>query len=144
MADKPKHTRFAPPVQAELKVPEKTLGPNTQTDFTCKVVDLTTAGADILINQQLEKGLVVELRLVYPELKEGLDLKGIVMRAIAPPPVAGATDWIIGIDFKKTTMEALNLLDKWRRHAISTMVRTRNEAKRRDFGVSGPGPDGMS
>jgi hypothetical protein len=143
MADKPKPTRFAPPVKAEVKVPGKLLGPITQTDFTCKVVDLTTSGADFLFSQQLEKGLGVELRLVYPELQEGIELKGTVIRAVAPPPVAGAKDWIIGVDFGKVTMEAHKLLDKWRRHALSTMVRTRNEDKRRDFGLHGPGPDGI-
>jgi hypothetical protein len=136
VADKP--LRFAPPVTAELTVPGRML-----TAVACKVVDLTLSGADFLLGEPLDKGTGVQLCIIYPELKEGLELKGTVVRAVAPPPVANAKDWIIGVDFGKVTPDARKQLEKWRKHALSTMVRRRNEDKRRDFGLAGPGPDGI-
>jgi c-di-GMP-binding flagellar brake protein YcgR len=140
-SDRRQFQRFAPPVEVQLEVPGKLLGPLNQQQLRVRIMDLSTGGVGLFVDREIEKGRQVNIRIIYPELKEGLELVGTVKRSVAPPPVA--KDWIIGIEFNGLTLEAHAVLDRWQRHAASTMVRSRHEDKRRDFGLTGPGPDGI-
>ncbi len=133
--DRAKAVRVAPPVTVAVELPD------TNQALAARIKDLSTKTIGIFVGEALEKGRKVKVRIVYPELEEGIDLMGAVTRVVPPPPVA--KEWIVEVAFEKLTIEADIVLDRWVRHALSTMVRVRNQEKRRDFGLAGPGPDGI-
>jgi c-di-GMP-binding flagellar brake protein YcgR len=143
-AERRQYIRFAPPIGAELQVPRKLLGAvGLNRGLNARIMDLSEGGAGLFVAEQIEKGTVIKIHIEFKDLNDVLDISGTVVRCTPPPPIAGAKEWIIGVEFADVSRELKKKIDSWRLHVSSTMVRRKTEERRRELGLGGPPPDGI-
>jgi c-di-GMP-binding flagellar brake protein YcgR len=133
--EKRKFVRFNPPAAAELTVPRKLVGMlGLGRGVAVRVIDLSEGGCAILSSEQLPKEAVVTLKMEVKELGDVLEIRGKIVRVTPPPPVA--SDWVIGLEFTELSKESQIKIAGWRTYFTSTMMRKKNDEKRRDLGIT--------
>ena len=138
-AERRKYLRFAPPLKAELEVPRKLLGAvGFNRGVPVRVMDLCEGGAGVFAPEPIDKGTFVRLKIRFEEMNDELDLSGQVVRLVPPPPVA--KDWIIGVEFSEISKQNQRKITAWRNYVTSTMVRKKNDDRRKELGLDGAVP----
>lgn len=143
-ADRRRYIRFSPPIQVEVEVPRKLLGAvGMRRTVVARLMDLCEGGAGVFIPEAVEKGTAVRLKIRFEELNDSLEIPGVVMRSVGPPPVANAKDWILGIEFTQITREIEKKIATWRDHVTSTLVRKKTDERRKELGLDPSDPTGI-
>lgn len=117
-AERRKAERFPPAGWlAQVTLPRTFMGLGGGQTIKAPLLDLSEAGARIMLSQEVQKGQQVRLRIEDPKFKDVVEWMGRVAWVNPPPPVA--TTWIVGVEFVELPREHQLKIGGWRRYYTS-------------------------
>ena len=129
---KRKHVRFGIPSRAQVSI-SRFLG--FKKTLEGRVVDISEGGASVMLTEEVAKGARVHIRIDVKEVKDLLEADGTI--ASVAPPLPGVKDptWITGVKFDELPREDEMKIAGWRSYFGSTMIRKKDDDRRRDLGM---------
>lgn len=101
-----------------------------------KIVDISEGGMGFMWPEEIAKGTRLELRIEVKEVKDLLEVEATVTRASPPLPIAKEQIWIISTEFDELPPGDQVKIAGWRSFFGSTMIRKKEDEKRKDFGFT--------